>query len=67
MNMSYDDVVNLTKIEKRLHTYKVLLDVHLGDKLWKNQQFSALNVSVQNTWCKTRSNFGKYFGKGRIF
>ena len=24
--------------------------IHLGDKLWKNQQHSALNV-IKKTWC----------------
>ena len=63
MNMNYGEEVNLTKSEKKMHTYKVLHEwpsaveqlhfgqiynsekgIHLGDKLWKNQQYSALNV-----------------------
>ena len=63
MNMSYGDEMDITKAEKRLHTFKVLCEwlsakeqlklgniynseqsIHLGQKLWINQQFSALNV-----------------------
>ena len=63
INTSYGDIVDISKAEKRLHTFKVLcewpsaskqlnlgnmyhseLGKYLGQKLWINQQFSALNV-----------------------
>ena len=50
INMSYGEEVNLTKSEKKTHTYNVLREwpsameqlhnseqgINLGDKLWKN-------------------------------
>ena len=51
MNISYGDAVEITKAEKRVHTLRVLCEwpsareqLHLGDKLWINQQFNALKV-----------------------
>ena len=63
MMMNYGADVNLSKEEKKEHTFRVLRDwlsateqlrlgniynselgICLGDKLWNNQQYSALNV-----------------------
>ena len=63
MNMNNDADVNVSKKEKKEHTFRVLRDwpsateqlhlgnlnnselgIHLGDKLWNLQQYSALNV-----------------------
>ena len=61
MIMNYGADVNLSKKEKKEHTFRVLRDwpsttvylgnlynsehgIYLGDKLWNNQQYNALNV-----------------------
>ena len=58
MNMSYGDDMDITKAEKRLHTFKVLCEWTSAREQLKLGNMYNSELGIQEDWYYVWSNFG---------